>query len=227
MQRSGGRWHSGTIDFPQTCLTTTAELQSRCNGCGCRRLRFVHRLSVPVIAVRYEGDKATGLSDWVTDDKEAEAVEERLRTVLRAPHSNQSVEKPRNLCGRLVNFKAELFCSSQLDQHCAPRLVVLGRQCACLKRRIRTWLLLCVHCSASATFFLGRCPSPIVSAPPFRIGGAPCRRPSVEQKRVRFEINESKLWMAGLQMVRRSFSKALFLVLQHSGKPMVFLFRSF
>ena len=51
----------------------------------------LYSASRPVIAVRYEGDKANGFSDWVTDDKEAEAVEERLRTVLRAPHSNQSV----------------------------------------------------------------------------------------------------------------------------------------
>ena len=89
--------------------------------------------SGPVIAVRYEGDKGNGLSDWVTNDKEAEAVEERLRTLLRVLHSNQSVEKPRNLSGELAKFKAEPFCSSQLDQYCGPRLVVLGRQWdACL-----------------------------------------------------------------------------------------------
>ena len=102
-----------------------------------------------------------------------------------------------------MNFKAELFCSSQLDQHCAPRLVVLGRQWRCLlERRIRTWLLLCVHCSASATFFLrGVSITHRVSSFPFVLVGPRVADASVmnEQERVRFEINKSKLWMAGLQ----------------------------
>ena len=50
--------------------------------------------SGPVIAVRYEGDKSNNFSDWVTNDKEAKAVQEKLRTLLRVLHSNQSVEKP-------------------------------------------------------------------------------------------------------------------------------------
>ena len=81
-------------------------------------------------------------------------------------------------------------------------LFLAGSGGACLKRRIRTWLLLCVHCSASATFFLRGCPSPIVSAPSlFVLVGPHVADASVmnEQERVCFEINESKLWMAGLQ----------------------------
>ena len=112
------------------CLTTTVELQSMrlwSNG------YVLYSPSVPVIAVRYEGDKGNSFRDWVTNDKEAEAVQERLKTLLRVLHSNQSVEKPRNLSGRLAKFEPEPFCSSQLDQYCGPRLVVLGRQWdACL-----------------------------------------------------------------------------------------------
>ena len=83
------------------CLTTTVELQSMrlwSNG------YVLYSPSVPVIAVRYEGDKGNSFSDWVTNDKEAEAVQERLRTLLRVLHSNQSVEKPRNLSGKLAKF---------------------------------------------------------------------------------------------------------------------------
>ena len=35
--------------------------------------------SGPVIAVRYEGDKSNSFSAWVTNDKKAEAVQEKLR----------------------------------------------------------------------------------------------------------------------------------------------------
>ena len=101
--------------------------------------------------------------------------------MLRAPHSNQSVEKPRNLCGRLVNFKAELFCSSHLDQHCAPRLVVLGRQWRCLLEEANTDLAPVMRALQRKCHILSREGGGGVHHPwcqllPFRIGGAPCRR---------------------------------------------------
>lgn len=51
--------------------------------------------SRPVIGVWYEDDKGTDLSDWVTDDKEAEVAVERMRT----PHSDQSVQTHAELTG--------------------------------------------------------------------------------------------------------------------------------
>ena len=162
MQRSGLRWH-GTIDFPmcltsmvrrscRTCkswmpmawnhrLPDVPDHDSRVAGHATEWMSMrlwsngyvLYSPSGPVIAVRYEGDKSNSFSDWVTNDKEAEAVQEKLRTLLRVLHSNQSVEKPRNLSGKLGKFEPEPFCSSQLDQYCGPRLVVLGRQWdACL-----------------------------------------------------------------------------------------------
>ena len=95
------------------CLTTTVELQDmqrnacRC-GCGLTAT-FLYSPSGPVIAVRYEGDKGNSFSDWVTNDKEAEAVQERLRTLLRVLHSNQSVGKPRNLSGNWRNSSQPLL----------------------------------------------------------------------------------------------------------------------
>ena len=51
-------------------------------------------------------------------------------------------------------------------QHCAPRLIVLGKQWRCLLEKANSDLAPVMrHCSASATFFLKGCPSPIVSAP--------------------------------------------------------------
>ena len=164
------------------------------------------------------------MSDWVTDVKEAEAVEERLRTVLRAPHSNQSVEKPRNLCGKLVNFKAELFCSSQLDQHCAPRLVVLGRQWRCLLEKANTDLAL-VMCALQRTCHIlsrGGVHHTSCLFLPFRIGGAPCRRrqrheraetcPFLESTRANFGWRDFRELSFGAGHLFHSVSR-----LQHSG----------
>ena len=41
--------------------------------------------------------KGNDLSDWVTGGMGAEAAEERMKTLLRAPHSYQTVGKPRTL----------------------------------------------------------------------------------------------------------------------------------
>ena len=152
-----------------------------------------------------------------------------MKIVLRAPHSNQSVEKPRNLCGRLVNFKAELFCSSHLDQHCAPRLVVLGRQWRCLLEEANTDLAPVMRALQRKCHILSRGGVSIthrVSSFPFVLAGPRVADASVmnEQKPVRFEINESKLLMVGLQntvlwcrsLVSLGFSSSTFWIVKCS-----------
>ena len=141
--------------------------------------------SVPVIAVRYEGDKGNSFRDWVTNDKEAEAVQERLKTLLRVLHSNQSIEKPRNLSGRLAKFEPEPFCSSQLDQYCGPRLVETWQALGCLLVEANTDLapvIRALHCKCHI-FFRGLSITDGVSSSPFRVAGASVMN---EQKRVRF-----------------------------------------
>ena len=102
-----------------------------------------------------------------------------------------------------MDFKAELFCSSQLDQHCAPRLVVLGRQWRCLLQEANTDLAPVMRALQRKCHILSQEVSIThrVSSFPFVLAGPRVADASVmnEQKRVRFEINESKLWMAGLQ----------------------------
>ena len=138
--------------------------------------------SGPVIAVRYEGDKSNCFSDWVTNDKEAEAVQGKLRTLLRVLHSNQSVEKPRNLSEKLAKFDPEPFCSSQLDQYCGPRsLFSVG----CLLVEANTDLapgIRALHCKCHISF-PGVVHHRWCQLLPFRVAGASVMN---EQKRVRF-----------------------------------------
>ena len=146
--------------------------------------------------------------------------------MLRAPHSNQSVEKPRNLCGRLVNFKAELFCSSHLDQHCAPRLVVLGRQWRCLLEEANTDLAPVMRALQRKCHILSRgggVHHPSCQLLPFRIGGAPCRRrqryeraktyPFLRSTKANFGWRDFRTLSFGAGHKFHSVSR-----LQHSGK---------
>ena len=123
-----------------------------------------------------------------------------------------------------MNFKAELFCSSQLDQHCAhDSLFLAGSGGACLKRRIRPGS--CYACTAAQVPQSSRevSISPSCHSFPFVLAG-PCRDASVmnEQKRVRFFCNQREQTLNGETSENCPLVQVtcftLFLALQHSEK---------
>ena len=140
--------------------------------------------SGPVIAVRYEGDKGNSFSDWVTNDKEAEAVQERLRTLLRVLHSNQSVEKPRNLSEKLAKFEPTPSAARNLISIADPDSLFLAGSGmpAC---RCEYGPGSCYSCTALQVphSFSGVLHHRWCQLLPFRVAGASVIN---EQKRVRF-----------------------------------------
>ena len=90
----------------------------------------------------------------------------------------------------LGKFEPEPFCSSHFVQHCAPRLVVLGKRWRCLLEEANTDVAPVMRALQRKCHILSRgCPSPNrVSSFPFVLAGPRVADASVmnEQKRVRF-----------------------------------------
>ena len=140
--------------------------------------------SGPVIAVRYEGDKSNNCSDWVTNDKEAEAVQEKLRTLLRVLHSNQSVEKPPTSLENWRDSCQNPSAARNLISIADPDSLFLAGSGmpACRGKHGPGSCYSCTALQVPYSFSRG-CPSPMVSAPP--LSGR--RRQRYERaKRVRF-----------------------------------------